>query len=193
MFLLWLWTSQRIGFYKDVVDAGIAYCDRLSYWSRHNSLAYNWIADQMRQRIGPPPLPQITLPVWAWYQYDSKKRNKPPLSPKDKTHYGKEMMMEIEVPDNEVLLSDFSMWMHPLNGWDLLTDRKLRKKVEEHFFTEFDQKPPEIQKLIMDSWVKVFDLKTIDKYYAPRPMKNRSIQATLWCVKKEYLISAVKY
>lgn len=33
----------------------------------------------------------------------------------------------------------------------------------------------------------------IIEYYAPQPMKNRSIQATLWCVRKEYLISAIKY
>ncbi len=83
--------------------------------------------------------------------------------------------------------------MHPLNGWDILSNKRLRKKVEEHFFTDFAEKPKEIQQLIKDSWVKVFDLKTIDKYYAPQPMKNRSIQATLWCVRKEYLISAVKY
>lgn len=188
-----LWTSQQIGFYKDLIDTGIAYCNRLSYWARHNDFAYKWLAEQMRQRVGEPPLPQITLPVWAWYQYESRKRSKPPLSPKNKTQEGDEIMMEIEVPDNEVLLSDFDLWMHPLNGWDLLKDKRLKKKVDEHFFTEFNQKPAEIQKIIADSWVKVFDLKTIDKYYAPSPMKNRSIQATLWCVRKEYLISAVRY
>ncbi len=188
-----LWTSQRIGFYKDVIDNGIAYCDRISYCARHNDIAYKWMAEQMRLRIGEPPLAQITMPVWAWYQYDSRKRNMPPLSPKNKTHNGNEIMMEIEVPDNEVLLSDFDLWMHPLNGWDILSNKRLRKKVEEHFFTDFAEKPKEIQQLIKDSWVKVFDIKTIDKYYAPRPMKNRSIQATLWCVRKEYLISAIKY
>ena len=188
-----LWTSQRIGFYKDVIDNGIAYCDRISYWARLYDIAYKWMAEQMRLRVGEPPLPQITLPVWAWYQYSSRKKNKPPLSPINKDHDGREMMMEIEVPDDEVLLSDFDLWMHPLNGWDIISDKRLRKKVEEHFFTDFTEKPKEIQQLIKDSWVRVFELKTIDKYYAPQPMKNRSIQATLWCVKKEYLISAVKY
>ena len=99
-----LWTSQRIGFYKDVIDNGIAYCDRISYWAKHNDIAYKWMAEQMRLRIGEPPLPQITMPVWAWYQYDSRKKKKPPLSPLDKGNNSAEMMMEIEVPDNEVLL-----------------------------------------------------------------------------------------
>lgn len=188
-----LWTSQRIGFYEDVIDSGIAYCDRLSYWSRNCDYAYKWMVEQMRLRIGEPPLPQITLPVWAWYQYDSRKRNKPPLTPKNKGHNSSEIMMEIEVPDNEVLLSDFDLWLHPLNGWDILKDKRLKKKVEEYFFTEFNEKPAEIQKIISDSWVRVFDLKTRDREYAPRAIWNRSIQATLWCVKKEYLISAVKY
>ena len=102
-------------------------------------------------------------------------------------------MMEIEVPDNEVLLSDFMLWHHPLNGWDIITNKRLKRKVEEHFFTNFNEKPIEIQKLISDSWARVFDLKTRDKYYAPQPAKTRSIQATLWCVRKEYLISAEEY
>lgn len=187
-----LWTSQKIGFYEDLMNNGIAYCNQLGYFAKENDFAYKWMVEQMKQRIGEPPL-QITLPVWAWYQYSSRKKNKPPLSPIDKGHDGKEMMMEIEVPDNEVLLSDFSLWHFPLNGWNIISDKRLKKKVEEHFFTEFDKKPPEIQKLIMDSWVKVFDLKIRDKYYAPQPAKTRSIQATLWCVRKEYLISSVEY
>ena len=67
----------------------------LGYFAKENNFAYKWMVEQMKQRIGEPPLPQITLPVWAWYQYSSRKKNKPPLSPIDKGHDGKEMMMEI--------------------------------------------------------------------------------------------------
>ena len=187
------WTSQKIGFYEDLMNNGIAYCNQLGYFAIENDFAYQWMAEQMRLRIGDPPLPQITLPVWAWYQYSSRKKNKPPLSPIDKGHDGREMMMEIEVPDNEVLLSDFMLWHHPLNGWDILTNKKLKKKVEEHFFTNFNEKPKEIQELIKDSWIRIFDLKTRDREYASQAIWNRSIQATLWCVRKEHLISAVEY
>ena len=90
-----LWTSQKIGFYEDLMNNGIAYCNQLGYFAKENNFAYKWMVEQMKQRIGEPPLPQITLPVWAWYQYSSRKKNKPPLSPIDKGHDGREMMMEI--------------------------------------------------------------------------------------------------
>lgn len=188
-----LWTSQQIGFYNDLMENGIAFCDRISFMAKEYDFAYKWMAEQTRLRIGEPPLPQITLPVWAWYQYDSRKKKKPPLSPYNKTDGIDEMMMEIEVPDNEVLLSDFMLWHHPLNGWDIITDKRLKKKVEEHFFTNFNEKPKEIQELIKNSWTRVFNLKTRDREYASQAIWNRSIQATLWCVRKEYLISAVRY
>ena len=140
-----LWTTQQIGFYDDLMKNGIAYCNRVSFMAQENDFAYEWMAEQMKLRIGEPPLPQITLPVWAWYQYNSRKSNKPSLSPKNKELGCDEMMMEIEVPDKEVLLSDFSLWHFPLNECDMLSDKRLKKKVEEHFFTAFKEKPTEIQ------------------------------------------------
>ena len=122
-----LWTSQDVGFYEDLMSNGIAYCNKVSDFAKDNGIAYQWMVEQMKRRIGEPPLPEITLPVWAWYHYESKKKNKPPLSDNSKTHPGqKEMMIEFEAPAEDVLLSGFVLWHHPLNGWDLSIDKRMR-------------------------------------------------------------------
>ena len=188
-----LWTSQPVAFYEELMEKGINYCKHESWMCGEYLVAYRWMAEQMRERIGEPPLPEIKMPIWAWYQYTSKKKRKPPLSPCNKTQEGKEMMIELEVPDEEVLLSDFELWHGPLNGLLLDNDRRLRKLYEPYIHTEFEKRPPEVQQIIKESWVRIFDLNHRDRYYAPMARKNRSIQATLWLVKKEYVVSAVEY
>ena len=189
-----IWTSQEIGFYEDLMANGIAYCNKVSDFAKDNKFAYQWMAEQMKRRIGEPPLPEITLPVWAWYQYESKKKNKPPLSENAKTHPGqKEMMIEFDAPTENVLLSSFQLWHHPLNGWDLCVDKRTEKRIDEFFHADFNDKPADIQKLIVDSWDIIFDLNFRHKRLVTQHKKNRSIQATLWFIKKEWVISAVEY
>ena len=188
------WTSQTIEFYNELMKDGIAYCARVSEFAQENNLAYQWMAEQMKKRIGEPPLPEIKLPVWAWYQYDSKKRNKPPLSDHVKTNPDqREMMIEFEAPDELVLLSDFELWHHPLNGWNLCVDKRAAKRVDEYFHTDFKDKPEEIKKLIVDSWDLIYDLDFRNKYIVSKHKKNRSIQATLWYIRKEWVISTIEY
>ena len=189
-----LWTSQTIEFYNELMEKGIAYCTRVSEFAQENDFAYHWMAQQMKKRIGEPPLSEIKLPVWAWYQYESKKRNKPPLSDSGKTNPDqREMMIEFEAPDEIVLLSGFVLWHHPLNGWDLCVDKRAAKRVEEYFHTDFKDKPEEIQKLIVDSWDLIFDLNFRHKSFVTKHKKNRCIQATLWYIRKEWVISATEY
>lgn len=189
-----LWTSQTIEFYNELMGKGIAYCTRVSEFAQENDFAYHWMAQQMKKRIGEPPLSEIKLPVWAWYQYESKKRNNPPLSDSGKTnHDQREMMIEFEAPDEIVLLSGFVLWHHPLNGWDLCVDKRTAKRVDEYFHTDFKDKPEDIQKLIVDSWDLIFDLDFRHKRFVTKHKKNRSIQATLWYIRKEWVISATEY
>lgn len=102
-------------------------------------------------------------------------------------------MIEFEAPDELVLLSDFQLWHHPLNGWDLCIDKREIKRVDDYFYTDFKEKPAEIQKIIMDSWDLIFDLDFRHKRYITKHKKNRCIQATVWYIRKEWVISATEY
>lgn len=54
---------------------------------------------------------------------------------------------------------------------------------------KFNEYPEDIQKEIEKSWEAVFDLDRRDKEVGRTHKRNRSIQATLWLLKKEYVIS----
>ncbi len=69
-----LWTSQTIEFYNELIRNGIAYCTKISPIAQDCTIAYQWTAEQMKKRIGEPPMSEIMLPVWAWYQYNSQKK-----------------------------------------------------------------------------------------------------------------------
>ena len=72
---------------------------------------YNWLVLQMKKRIGDPP-EGVIYPVWAWHT-QRWKRHKPDLrSERWANGYDGEkfVCLEIEVPDEQVLLSDFDLW-----------------------------------------------------------------------------------
>ena len=186
-----LWTTQQKEFYDELMRNGVAFCRQLSDLGNDMVLAYRWMADQMRKRIGEPPLPEIQYPVWAWYQYGSGKWRKPPLSVEimscGDSPSGVEVMMELDVPDNQALLSDFDLWHIPLNYSAYWIHRKknIVKKAEKQFgYRNLEKFPPEVQKMFFKSWEKIFDLRPKHK-----SSYTKYIQATLWWVKKEWVVS----
>ena len=189
-----LWTIQGIAIYEQLQNNGIAYCTKPSWGDDHAfRRAYHWMAEQMRQRIGEPPVAEIEFPLWAWYQYKSAKNKKPPRSPHNISE-GVSAYIEIEIPDNEVLLSDFSSWHSPLNEGPLTDWKRIFKETdrldkEAGRLLSFDEYPSNIQKDIEKSWEGVFDLDTRNKDLGRTHKRNRSIQATFWALKPEHIIS----
>lgn len=189
-----LWTIQGIEIYEQLQRDGMVYCTKPS-WSDDEKFmrAYHWMAEQMKRHIGEPPIKEIEYPMWAWYQYNSTKSNKPPRSfsniPK-----GLSVYMEIEIPDKDILLSEFSNWHAVLNQCPLSDWKKIDRKTnlldkEQGRRLEFDEYPLDIQKEIEKSWEAIFDLDRRDKDVGRTHKRNRSIQATFWMLKPEHIIS----
>ena len=146
----------------------------------------------MHQRIGNPPFLEIRFPLWAWYQYHSRKKPLPPKTPLKK---GKEysVYLEIEIPDNEVVLTDFSLWVNCLNGWQTKTDKGLEHRIKVYEnkvgkYCSFHEYPEDIQQGIMNTWQSIFDMKFRDREWSTWAGWNRSIQATFWCLKLEQVL-----
>lgn len=102
--------------------------------------------------------------------------------------------MEIDIPDNEVLLSCFANWHNVLNQYTLTNWKRIEKKIdllekEAGRSFDFDDYPVEIQKEIEKSWEAIFDLDRRDKEVGRTHKRNRSIQATFWMLKPENVIS----
>ena len=177
-----LWTIQTTEFYDTLLKNGVIYCDRESWFCQEYRAMYDWMANEMRKHIGNPPNPDIRYPLWAWYQYTSRKKPKPPVSPNVLESDQKEgVILEIEVPDNEVLLSDFGLWHVPLNGHPISDDKKLMHRFEAFRAAhggscDFKDYPEELQHDIMVSWSVIFDLRTRLRQWVAKAIWNRSIQ-----------------
>ena len=189
-----LWTIQGIEIYEQLKREGIAYCTKPE-WGDDDLFvyAYHWMAKQMRQRIGEPPIKDIEYPMWAWYQYDSAKRNKPPRSPLEVSE-GLSAYMEIELPDNEVLLSDFSAWHHvlnqlPLDDYNTISKETHRMADAAGHHLQFADYDRSLQERIEKSWEAVFDINRRDDVIGKQHRRNRSIQATFWALKQENIVS----
>ena len=189
-----LWTIQGIEIYNQMQKDDFAYCTKPS-WSDSAEFmrASRWMSAQMKRRIGEPPIKEIEYPIWAWFQYDSAKKNRLPKNPLNVSE-GVSAYMEIEVPDKEVLLSDFSNWHSALNGWPLDNWKQIERKTdpldkaaEKHL--GFNDYPADIQHEIEASWEPIFDLNRRDKTVGRTHRRNRCIQATFWVLRKEYLRS----
>lgn len=189
-----LWTIQGIEIYNQLQNEGVAYCTKPS-WDIDDRFiyAYHWMAKQMIKRIGQPPVDDIEYPLWAWYQYDSVKKKKPPRSPLD-IQEGLSAYMEIEIPDEIVLLSNFSNWHAVLNQCALANWKQIDKKIDvldkpAGRILDFKEYPLEIQNEIENSWEAVFDLDRRDKDVGLAHKRNRSIQATFWALYPENIVS----
>ena len=185
-----LWTFHPYEVYQKILDTGEYHCEPyLGYNTTMEFMefenAYLWLAQQMREKIGNPP-DGIKFPVWAWHTQNWKHK-KPDLR-YERFHYGnkgeKWACIEIEVPDNQVLLSDFDLWHCVLNDWNVdLTEEEYNNA-------------PQTEEYRHKTWQRIFDLTPIDNDWITRGMY---IQATFWQLTKDMIkdcrvfISAFKH
>ena len=109
-----LWTMQPIEIWNIIQDTGVYRCDpeKSSMQDIQFAEKYEWLIEQMKKRIGPPP-DGMTYPVWAWYIQNGKHK-KPDLR-SERWGYGsgdeEYVCIEFEIPDDQVLLSGFDVWL----------------------------------------------------------------------------------
>lgn len=177
-----LWTIQPEEVYKNIMEKGVYRCDYnksgMKYWQQQ----YDWLVLQMMKRIGEKPL-GVEYPVWAWYQW-TEKRKKPDLRNERWGNGWKGerfVLMEIEIPDKDVLLSDFDAWSIILNNGLLSNSEAENNALEAEYYklSEIDQK-----KMKSINWEGVFDLTKVNNEWM---RKGESIQATFWELRKEQI------
>lgn len=175
-----LWTSQEEAVYNELLKTGVYRCDLNLSPMRDCRKQYDWLVRQMKQRIGPPP-EQVTYPVWALYQQDGKHR-KPDLR-RERWAFGcngeRFACLEIEIPDRDILLSDFDYWCIILNN-GLLSDTEQEDRCLE---TQYEAlSPSEKRRMKEKNWERVFDLSPLDNEWM---RKGYDIQATFWELRLE--------
>lgn len=186
-----LWTIQPAHAYE-TLRTGRPYrcektlCENLKYEKFKE--AYAWLAGQMTRRIGPPPN-GTELPVWAWHTTDWKNKRPDMRQPlfrySDKPH----VLMELELPEDRVLLSDYIAWHIVLNqGYygNAENDSEFEQEMNE-----FDMLPQDTQAIMrIKSWEKIFDTRKIDTDWTKN---GQYVQATFWEIRLEDVLKTWKY
>ena len=181
-----LWTIQPAYLYEQIMMDGFYRFDESKIsknaWFYCCQVAYDWLAGEMKKKIGDPPT-GVKYPVWAWYKHYSEHK-KPDLR---RAEYGRKsekmVSMEIDIPDEQVVLSDEELWHFVLNNSYL--SRAENETDYNNDMQQFEVLPEsEKQAETVRSWQTIFDIEPVDTEWFK---KGRSVQATFWELKAEQI------
>ena len=182
-----LWTIQTPDALETIEKTGRYICDKekSTYYGNCKN-AYEWMMYKMESHLILRP-EGVESPIWAWHTYDWN-RGKP-----DFNNVGRKdveyVCIELEVPDNEVLLSDEVMWHCVLNDdyYNPAVTEKVWEELED-WYDNLDEFMKNVVKL--ESWNSVFNITPFDNGFASN---GQYIQATFWEIRKEYIVSVEKF
>lgn len=176
-----LWTIQTDAAYRILQETGKLSGTRGTVIEESFLPAYDWLRKQMSQRIGPPPTPEA-YPIWGWYQYEGRS-GKPDMRRfrNDLRAAGPAGLwrLKLEVPDEQVLLSDFDLWHFPLNRWYLSVSEE-----------DYDAHDTCTQEEMEKSWELIFHLDMPANDWNSAPQKT--IQGTFWEL-TQYMVVAAEH
>lgn len=178
-----LWTIQPEKLYTELLREKVVSCKPelsayLQEWGFES--AYDWMVSQMEQRIG-AATPGVKYPIWAWYTLEGK-NEKPDLRKTEFRYYREnQACIELEVPDQDVLLSDECDWHIVLNNWYLIKDGTGDNEFDREY--EWFKTLPETEQEIVKrkSWENIFHVR--DENEEPK----QYVQATFWELRLEYV------
>lgn len=180
-----LWTIQPVSVYEKLLNQKVLYVDKnladniTGKYSFKES--YDWLIIKMKERIGVDE--SAEYPWWAWYKRDYK-HMKPDLRESAYEIKGtKCVCLELEIPDNEVVLSDFDTWHLVLNNcwYNPAHNEKEYDKLED-WYDNLSQE--EQQKLKVDSWDNIFNITPLSNGWE---RNGAYVQATFWVLKLDYV------
>ncbi len=180
-----IWTTQDNVAYDYLCGNGTLQCDENLSEMLHEygfREAYDWLAAEMTNRIGLPPQ-NVKYPIWGWYLIDGVNK-KPDLRHYEfKNYSGENYIIEVEIPDTRVLLSDEEMWHIVLNdGYFCRFDNGSDIDVAYEWLASLPKDTQVFEK--QKSWQNVF-IKDCCPW--------RFVQATFWELKKEDIVSVRKF
>ena len=186
-----LWSIQPISVYESIMETGKYICDPEKASEPTFFTSYDWLNLYLDNKDPKPD--NVQYPVWAWFRFNDKEK-KPDLRHSCYGTRGERMVcLELDVPDEKVLLSDFDLWHFPLNNWwldpDMFRDDYTEFDYDKNsnYFKSLSEQQKEIEK--KKSWEIIFN---IDKFENEWIKKGSYVQAIFWVLKKEY-IKKVQY
>lgn len=137
--------------------------------------AYKWLICQMNEKLNTD---YTNYPIWMWHTFEGE-RQEPNL---DNAGFvkvdGKRILYNLDVPEDNLVLSDFEKWQFVLENTFVLDETISEEKLLE-IENNIDTLPKlELQEKIEETWINVFNVKN-----------SKYIQATMFNLKKEFVSS----
>ena len=152
-----MWTIQPYSVYQQLVKNGCFYCNpnKSANWKDTDfRLAYQWMIKQLKAKVD-LPYKQITTPLWAWYRSSNYHHQRPDF--RWTRDYADEVCIEFEIPEKEVLLSDFEAWHFVLNNWYYSSATSEKEwEQDEKWFDNLSKR--EQQRIKEESWQRIFNI-----------------------------------
>ena len=176
-----LWTFQPLHIYKIIQETGVYRCNQeLCGMLEYSEKGYKWLSRRMTEKIGPPP-DGVIYPVWAWY-LEYGKNEKPDLR-KERWSYGngneKYVCMELEIPADKVVLTDFDKWLCIL-GNSIISNSEEEDDLLRHYSINLPEN--EWLEYQYKNWERVFDINPEHDCWIS---DYNWIQATFWELMKK--------
>ena len=167
--------------------------------------AYDWMAGKLEEKTGVRP---YRWPRWVWIKFEGKEDYfsiGKCLS--DSFTIGDFVLLTLDIPEERLLLSDFDLWHHPLNGWAAIEDREKDAEFEQwrkdnhlpwFIFDENEVKDcdenlvKQARETIIKSWDNIFDL-TKENDFSRCKNEEKTIQGVCWEIYPTDILIAEKY
>lgn len=207
-----LWTVQHASVLDEIDKHGVYHTDESHLWVKpeddddinHSHYAYLWLCKQMRKRIGDPPN-GVTYPIWAMLKQSGKPDGKPDMRSWGNSAKEPLVRLKLDVPDYDVLVTDFGMWHCVLNYTHLpMSEVEFEKfwpqtltmlGVDERDVRDWSKKSRELtqaRKWLEASWDNCIGVNRVNEDWCGA-WKDRSFQATFWGLKAEYILSTERF
>lgn len=200
-----LWTLQHEAAYVSLQRNGCLCANEQTLCFQpedgHCYSAYLWLSKQFATKV-PSPSPAVRFPIWAWLRREGKS-GKPDMRESGHAKRGTPLVrLKIDVPEKEVLLSDFNLWHFVLNYWYLPANEsdgeEFDQFLDEHGLTfqalqDFNQQTSDLfyaREKIESSWERIFDISREDDGYLYGSNSRKSIQAIFWRLSASQILSA---
>ncbi|MCI4665838.1 MAG: DUF3841 domain-containing protein [Neomegalonema sp.] len=180
-----IWTVQSAAAWREL-RRNARLIARREHQTADFRAAYDWMRAQMLERIG-PPANAGAQPLWGWAKCGAQARS---LSADELScgyAPGEHVVIQADIPENALLLSDFEAWHCVLNGTFLA-----RNGAENDAFEKRGQLARDdagLQREIKHSWARVFDMPQLCAAFWG-PAELRWIQACFWVLEERRILSA---
>lgn len=145
------------------------------------SQAYIWLREKMIEKeVG--YIANNSHLIWAWYHWGGNKKRMPDKRFASVYDYYQDepyIMLELDVPEDRITLSDYDLWHWVLNYWYADKTRKANQFEKQYDYYRNKPLPFEGDKLLKETWSNVFNLNK-SRDILDITKKQQFIQATFF-------------